>query len=67
MDHQKNHTEKDGSYEHFPRSLVFPVIDSTLHPSGTWQAKKYTKQLVSNLLKVLSDNDDCITFSNDFP
>jgi hypothetical protein len=67
MNHQKNHTEKDGTHEHFSRNLVFPVLDSTLHPNGTWQAKQYTKRLVSNLLKVLSDNDHCIVFSNDFP
>ena len=58
MNHQKNHNGKDGNHEHFSRKIVFPIMDQSLHPNGTWKAKQYTKRLVSNLVKVLSDIDD---------
>lgn len=47
------------------RYLQLPVLDSSLHPSGTWQAKQYTKRLVSNIVKALNDMEGCLGSTHD--
>ena len=45
-------------------SLVLPVINKELHPSGTWERKRFATKLVRNAMEALgkisietSDND----------
>jgi len=38
--------------------IVLPVLDKSLHPSGAWQPKRYTKRLVSSITECLGERDE---------
>jgi hypothetical protein len=65
MPHKNNALPNDSHPLHHRRYLQLPVLDSSLHPSGTWQAKQYTKRLVSNIVKALNDMEDCLGSAHD--
>ena len=65
MPHSNTSSSQARSDQLFARNLVLPIMDMTLHPSDHWKAKRYTKGLVSKIIKGLGEIDDCVATSND--
>jgi hypothetical protein len=54
MYQEKSLQKIDGKHENLGRNIHFPVLNKSLHPSGIWTPKVYTKMLIAQALNSMA-------------